>query len=518
MGLKGTQPEGKGMNLNLSLPSYGGERRGNGLLVGLSVVCVVLLAALMVLQLASRGKAVHEQAAKPAAVVDDLKNLALRLEKRSLPEKAARTWLEYIEAAGLAPSEKAQKLEHAAELLQQAGKYDDAIVAYFKADDLKPGPELQPAIDKGLNECFTRLGKYTDAYYESKERTAIGADKVDEGSKVVAEVGPKKVTLQEFERMLDDEMQKIISSVPPEQAEQYRKYYREQFTKPDAKQRKLSEMFSREALTREGREQKVDQSPEFKARIAEIAEQVLAQQVIKNEIGKIKLTDSDYKMFYEARKPQYKEPEKAKISRILMADEKAAQELLATLKTADDFAKAAKEKSTDAKTKDNGGEIDGEVRTGTYVQDVGSSKELNNAIFATKAGDIIDKPYKTSDGFNLVLVREKVAEREKPYDEVKDQVKQDYDRQKQEEVSQAYVESLFKKYNINLYPGVIAGEEKPAAEQPPAAPQPNIQVKPVQKNSAGPAPKIEVKPVPKDDAKPAPKADDKADSKEKGSI
>lgn len=496
------QSSPQGMNLNLSLPDYGGERRGGtGLLVGLSIVCVVLLAALIVIQLTSGGKAVREQPQKPAAAVDGLKNLALRLEKRGLQEKAARTWLEYADAAGLAPGEKAQKLGHAAELFQQAGRYEDAIVAYFKADDLKPGQDLQPAIDKGLNECFSRLGKYSDLYYELKDRTAIGADKVDEGSKVVAEIGPKKVTLQEFERMLDDEMQKVISSVPPEQAEQYKKYYREQYSKPDAKQRKLSEMFSREALTREGREQKADQSPEFKARIAEIAEQVLAQHVMKSEVDKIKLTDSDYKIFYDARKGQYKDPETAKISRILLDDEKAAQELLGTLKTADDFAKAAKEKSTDSKTKDKGGEVEGEVRAGAYVQGIGSDKELNDAIFATKAGGIIDKPFKTSDGFNLVAVREKAAEREKPYDEVKDQVKQDYDRQKQEEVSQAYIESLFKKYNINLYPGVIAGEEKAAP-----APQP-----------ANAAPKIEVKPVPKDEAKPAPKDDGKAVTKEKGS-
>jgi len=455
-----TEPDGKGMNLNLSLPSYGGKPRGgSGLLIGLSIVIVVLLVIVIILQAVSPRTTTARQPSAKAMPVDETRKLALRLEKRGLAEKAGQAWLAYVEQAPLTSAEKAQKLAHAAELLQQAGKYEDAIVAWFQADDLKHGKDLQPAIDKGISECFTRLGKFADLYYELHDRTAIGTDKVDEGARIVAEIGPKKVTVQEFERMLDDELQKMLAGAPPAQAEQYRKYYREQYASTEAKQRKLSEMFSREVLTREGRERKVDQSPEFKAKLADVADRILAQDVMQSELGKIALSDNDYQIFYDARKGNYKDPEKAKISRILLSDEKAATDLLATLKTPDDFAKAAKEKSKDDKTKDKGGEIDGEVRPGSYVPLLGSNKELNDAIFATKAGGIIDKPFKTGDGYDLVLVREKTPEREKPYDEVKDQVKQDYDRQKQEEVSQQFIDTLFRKYNVTLYPGVLAGAE-----------------------------------------------------------
>jgi len=449
-----------GMNLNLSVPSYTGKPRGgSGLLVGLSIVIVVLLVIVIIMQVVSPRTAVSRQPSERAIPVDETKKLALRLENRGLAEKAGQAWLSYIESASLGSAEKAQKLAHAAELLQQAGKYEDAIVAWFRADELKPGEDLQPSINKGISECFTRLGKYADLYHELHERTALGTDKVDEGAKVVAEIGPKKVTVLEFERMLDDELQKMLAGAPPGQVEQYRKYYREQFTTAEAKQRKLGEMFSREVLTREGRERKVDQSPEFRSKVADVADRILAQDVMQAELGKIALSDNDYRMYYDANKGNYKEPENAKISRILLADEKAAQDLLATLKTPDDFAKAAKEQSKDDKTKAKGGEIDGEVRPGQYVPVLGSNKELNDAIFATKAGGIIDRPFKTADGHSLVLVREKTPEREKPYDEVKDQVKQDYDRQKQEEVSQQYIETLFKKHQVTLYPGVLAGEE-----------------------------------------------------------
>jgi len=449
-----------GMNLNLTVPNYTGKPRGGiGLLVGLSIVIVVLLVAVIIMQAVSPRTTAPRQPRERAIPVDETKKLALRLENRGLAGKAGETWLAYVDAASLPADEKAQKLAHAAELIQQAGKYEDAIVAWFRADELKPGKDLQPAIDKGISECFTRLGKFADLYYELHERTALGADKVDEGAKVVAEIGPKKVTVQEFERMLDDELQKMLASAPPAQVEQYRKYYREQFTTAEAKQRKLSEMFSREVLTREGRERKVDQSPDFRAKVADVADRILAQEVMQGEIAKIALSDNDYQIFYDARKATYKDPEKAKISRILLADEKAAQDLLATLKTPNDFAKAAKEQSKDDKTKDKGGEIDGEVRPGQYVPVLGSNKDLNDAIFATKAGGIIDKPFKTSDGCSLVLVREKAPGREKPYDEVKDQVKQDYDRQKQEEVGQQFIETLFKKYQVTLYPGVLGGEE-----------------------------------------------------------
>jgi len=486
-------PRTGGPNLNFSLPSYGAGKRGGGwmslALLLLSIAAVALLVVALLLMLRPPRQSYTVQGG-PAAEPEAMRKLALRLEKRGLAEPAAKQWADYADAAGLDAKERCQKLAHAAGLLQTAGKYEDAIVLYFRADELGPGEEVKGQIDKGLHECFTRLGKYADLFYELKDRTSLGTDKVDEGEKVVAEIGPRKLTLREFERRIDEEIEKMAAGAGA-QAGQYRTYMREQYAGTEAKQRKLQEMLGQEVLAREARERKIDQSDAFRNRLADLSDRLLAQEVVQAEIARTKPTDSDYKLYYDANKDKYKDPAKARISRILLADEAAAAELLKELKTPDDFAKAAREKSADAKTKEKGGEVADEVRAGSQnVPGVGSSKELCDAIFASEAGEVLGKPFKTSDGFNLVLVREKTPERQKTFDESKESVQQEYDRQKQQETVQKLIEDLFAKHAVNLHLGVIAGET-PGGEEPGQEP----------KGGGKPAPAS--KDDPKDKARPA---------------
>jgi len=450
---------GPGSGLNFSLPDYGSSKRDGapyGLLVGLSILIVILLVAVMVV-LVSRGSAAQHHPAR-AADTECLKKLALRLGERGLPEQAARAWVDYVTAAGLAEREKAQKLTLAATEMQKAGKYQDAIALYFRADQLGPGKETKAAINRGVHECFSRLGKYSDLYYEVKDRTSLGSEEVDEGGKVVAEIGPQKITLREFERKLDDEIKKMTAGMEGERAREYTSYLREQLATPQAKRRKLAEIIGREVLVREAEERKIDQTEKFKKGLAELAEQLEAHELVQSELAKINLSEGDYKLYYDANKSKYKEPAKAKISRILLGDEKEAEELLKTLKSTDDFAKAAKEKSQDDKTKDKGGEIQSQVRPGQWVAGIGRSEELNEALFAAEPGAILDKPFKVDDSFNLLLVREKTPERQKAYDEVAKEVKAHYDTQKRQETTDALIQSLFEKHKVTLHPGVIAAQ------------------------------------------------------------
>ena len=457
---------GKGPDLNLSLPEYasGAQRgRGHGLMVGLGVVILLLVAAQLGVRLLSDGSPA-ERPARPAADVEAMKELALRLEARGLPEQAARAWAEYVETADLDPGEKGQKLAHAAGQMQNADKYEEAIVFYFRADQLDPPDELKTLISRGIQECFSRLGKHSDLFYELKDRTSLGGEKVEDGSAIVAEIGPEKITLREFERELDAEIKKRAATMGGPQAEQYEQYLRQQLASSEAKQRMLGDIISRRVVVREAHERQIDKTEAFKKKLAEIADQLAAQEVVQAEMARISLSENDYKLFYDANQERFKEGQKAKISRILLDDEKVAEELLKTLKSEDDFAKAAKEKSLDAETSENGGEVAGEVRPGQWAPAIGQNEDLSKAIFSAQAGAILDKPFKTDDGFSIVMVREKTPEYQKTYEEVADQVKREYDEQKQREVADAFIRSLFDKHKVTLHPGVLAGEKKEAGE------------------------------------------------------
>ncbi|HFI0792185.1 TPA: peptidylprolyl isomerase PrsA [Streptococcus suis] len=102
----------------------------------------------------------------------------------------------------------------------------------------------------------------------------------------------------------------------------------------------------------------------------------LVEYAVKQAAEK-ELTDENYKAAYESYTPEV-------TARIIKLDDEAkAKEVLASAQAADaDFAKLAKENSTDADTKDKGGEIKFDSTSTTVPA------EVQSAIFALDAGQV----------------------------------------------------------------------------------------------------------------------------------
>ena len=133
-------------------------------------------------------------------------------------------------------------------------------------------------------------------------------------SKVIAQVGPYKLTVKGFEEQ--------IRSLPPQfqMALASNKRFREslverwvQFTLMGLKAREL----------------KLDQDPEVKARIEDLKNAILAQEFSKRFIeNKVKVTEQEVKAYYKSHKDQYTQKEQVRARHILIkvpadADEKA---------------------------------------------------------------------------------------------------------------------------------------------------------------------------------------------------
>ena len=281
---------------------------------GLMPVIVILLSALIVLGIANliltgmtggRGSA----GGKSPLSAEKQKELALRLQKRSLHDAAADAWLYYLDQASLSPAEKANIWYSMGKLYQEAGRYEDALAAYFTSESIAEQEELQDEIGRRVQECLESLGKFAALRYELLERVGMEEQK-GSGDEVVAQIGPEKITRSDLDRKIEQYIELAISQyasfMSPEQLTAQKEELFKQFSGEEGRMKILNQYIIEEILYRKAREEKLGDDPKTRALIKETEKQILAQQLLSKRIAeKISLTESDLENHYTANRAKY---------------------------------------------------------------------------------------------------------------------------------------------------------------------------------------------------------------------
>jgi peptidyl-prolyl cis-trans isomerase C len=454
--------------LDFSLPQKKPQGSATGILaVLLLVVLVVLTAANLLVTLSRRQPAATVSSGLSA---DQVKDLASKLAQRNLYQQAAAAWQDYLVSAKPTGPEQARIQFQVGTLLEKGGLYADAIEHYYRSEAAGAVKELQSDLNAHIKECFEKLGKFSALRYEVMDRTSFNPSQ-PAGGKVVAEIGAEKITEAQLdakiEENIENQLEPMKAFMTPEQLNEQKKRALEQSRNPQTKQQFLEGWLAQEILYRQALQDKLSDKPEVQRVVHDLARQALSQQLMNEQLAsKIHLTDSDLQTYYAANKDKYIEPERAKISHILIKDEGQADDLLKRLKEGGDFAAIAKESSQDEATKGSGGRITEDVLKGAYVPGIGDANEINAAIFAVKAPGLVDKPFKTDKGWEIVKVEEKQAQRQKSFEEVQQQVAMQLLRQKREEVQRDYIKEMMDRHQVVIHTSAFA----PAQEAPKEVP------------------------------------------------
>ena len=158
----------------------------------------------------------------------------------------------------------------------------------------------------------------------------------------------------------------------------------------------------------------------------------------------VNVTDADLQQFYNQHLSDYRVPERVKVAHILFkttgknpADiaktAAKAQEVLTQIRNGADFAAMAKKYSEDT-TGANGGEI-GWIGRGQTV------KEFEDAAFAMKPGEISNLIH-TTYGFHIIKVEDKQTAHLETFDEVKDSIRAQLEKQKLTDAQDALANKL----------------------------------------------------------------------------
>ena len=152
----------------------------------------------------------------------------------------------------------------------------------------------------------------------------------------------------------------------------------------------------------EAEKEKMDQAPEFKAKVRGYRMELLAQEYFtKKVLPTITATDEEVEAVFKDH-PALLERESVQFKEILVNTEKEANAIYEDLKKGADFAHVAAEKSK-ADTRVSGGNR----RLTTRGQ---LPKELEEVVFNLKPGEL-SKPVKSEKGFYILLPERKESEK-----------------------------------------------------------------------------------------------------------
>lgn len=192
---------------------------------------------------------------------------------------------------------------------------------------------------------------------------------------------------------------------------------------------------------------------------SEIAKKLMVKQFVEKRAVDLKLTvtDDEAKAYFEAQPDVFNQPERIRTSHILLKcgpgepAEKAAkikaqmQALKKRISEGEYLADLAREYSEDS-SKSKGGDI------GFISRNSPLDKEFINTVFDLKVGEI-SGVVKSVYGYHLITVTEKKAAMRFSFSEIKERIKSEILKQKNDAALKDYVKTLTDKSNIEIFLG-----------------------------------------------------------------
>lgn len=249
----------------------------------------------------------------------------------------------------------------------------------------------------------------------------------DAGGKVVAQINGREIR--------DDEFKMRFSRLSPSLKSKY--------SDEKGKREFLEEIVKRELLLQEAKKAGIEKDQVLLDRIEEMRERLILNEFLQREVeGKLVTTDKELEDYYNLHKEEFKSPDEAKISHILVKNEEDAKAVIKRLRKGSDFAKMAREISIDMATKDSGGEM-GVIQKGKF------HPQLDSVIFSANEGEISD-PVKTERGYHIIKVQKKIPGLPLSFNDAKNILSQRYQIEKRSKVFEDLFARLKSKANITI--------------------------------------------------------------------
>jgi parvulin-like peptidyl-prolyl isomerase len=462
--------------LDFSIPSRNEMRAQAGSKLSVILTMIVLIAVLanMGILLTQKDRT-GEGVEGTALSLEQDKDLALKLEKQGLNAASAAAWKDYLRAASPGGEEAARIWYRIGKIYQADSQYDQALDAFYRSEAYAKAEDISAEIAQRVQESLEAMGKFAALRYELADRVGTGAAVADSPTgdtvnPVVAEIGPQKIKKSDLdrriERLIETQISQYASYLPKEEADKRKEEMLKEYSTDRQRQIFLSQYIAEEILYRKARESGLMNDPDVRATLKDMERSMLAGKVMEKEFSdEIKITSGDLETYYDAHKEAYVQPDRASIAHILVEHPQDAKDVRKRLEKGEDFAALAMELSKDALTREKGGKLTGWIEKGktSDIAGLGKSDTAIEAIFSTNEGQLVKEDVKTEKGIHIIKVLKREAERQKSFDEVKNEVALALRSRKEREVQQELFARLKEEYDVVIHQSAFLGGNEAAS-------------------------------------------------------
>jgi len=254
----------------------------------------------------------------------------------------------------------------------------------------------------------------------------------ESGGDVLAKVGNREISRQ----MLDH----IIATISEEN--------RVPFLTPDGRKKILDEVISFMLFAEAAKAQGIDKEPAIKTRLEYLQAEYLAREYFRRYLAKTPPPSEETLItYYKDNLSEFKPPEEIKARHILVKTEAQANKILDELKSGKDFIELAKKNSIDPAAA-NGGKL--ELPDGRDWLPKGAfEKSFEHTLFKIPQGQF-GGPIKTQFGWHIVKVEDKRQPETPSFVQVRSQIKNKLEEQKNSEIHGRVTEELKKSIPVTI--------------------------------------------------------------------
>lgn len=234
---------------------------------------------------------------------------------------------------------------------------------------------------------------------------------------VLARVGNWTISLEEFNERLNA----LKEAVPDFDT-----------TSLDAKKLVLETLVRQQLLVQEAEKIGLANQKDVEAAVDEFRRTLIVQEVVKNIVRDIKVSDEEAQAFYEQQKNVLVEPAQWHVREVVVDSQLKANELSVQLLQGADFVETAKQNSI-GETAAQGGDL------GTIAEL--PFPEMESALAPLKPGEL-SGVFKGPKGYYIVKLEEKKGGAPIPFEEIKKEILDNQLMQKQQQAILDHVEKL----------------------------------------------------------------------------